>query len=91
MIIPVRCMTCGKILADKWEYYERRCKELEKEQSKKSEGDSKSESQKKLEELKINTQHYDKTIRQTVFEELGLDKICCRRMLLGHVDLIDII
>jgi DNA-directed RNA polymerase subunit N (RpoN/RPB10) len=23
MIIPVRCMTCGKLLADKYEYYER--------------------------------------------------------------------
>ena len=22
MIIPVRCFTCGKILADKYEYYE---------------------------------------------------------------------
>lgn len=21
MIIPIRCMTCGKVLADKWEYY----------------------------------------------------------------------
>lgn len=21
MIIPVRCFTCGKLIADKWEYY----------------------------------------------------------------------
>lgn len=91
MIIPVRCMTCGKVLADKWEYYEKRCKELEKERSSKTGTQTKSEPQKKIEELDINTQHYDKTIRQVVFEELGLDKICCRRMLLGHVDMIDII
>lgn len=28
MIIPVRCFTCGKVLADKWQFYERRCREL---------------------------------------------------------------
>ena len=30
MIIPVRCFTCGKVLADKWEYYDKKVKELEK-------------------------------------------------------------
>lgn len=27
MIIPVRCMTCGKVIADKWRAYERLCGE----------------------------------------------------------------
>ncbi|MHA1310904.1 MAG: DNA-directed RNA polymerase subunit N [Candidatus Helarchaeota archaeon] len=26
MIIPIRCFTCGKIIADKWEIYEERVK-----------------------------------------------------------------
>jgi DNA-directed RNA polymerase subunit N (RpoN/RPB10) len=87
MIIPIKCFTCGKVLADKYNYYVKRCKELEKEQEKqKKEGE-----QTETDKLDMNTQHYDKTVRQKVFEELGLDKICCRRMLLGHVDLIDII
>lgn len=86
MIIPVRCFTCSKVLADKWEYYIKRCKELEEEQKSKS-----SESTTTKDGVDLNKQHFDKTIRQTVFEELGLDRICCRRMLLGHVDLIDII
>jgi len=30
MIIPVRCFTCGKVLADKWEDYAKMCTELEK-------------------------------------------------------------
>ena len=29
MIIPIRCMTCGKVLADKWEYYKKRVAELQ--------------------------------------------------------------
>ncbi len=81
MIIPVRCFTCGHVVADKWNYYVKRCEELEKEQS--------SEATQQQEEL--NPQHFDKTVRQKVFEELGLERICCRRMLLGHVDLIDTI
>ena len=85
MIIPVRCFTCAKVLADKWEYYVRRCKELEevhKEKQNKSVKDN---------DIELNEQHYDKVVRQQVFDELGLDRICCRRMMLGHVDLIEII
>ena len=35
MIIPIRCMTCGKVLADKWNKYLDLVKELEtKDESK---------------------------------------------------------
>lgn len=84
MIIPVRCFTCAKVLADKWEYYVRRCKELEEERSQFKDN-------KEKQNVDLNEQHYDKNVRETVFKELGLDRICCRRMMLGHVDLIDII
>jgi DNA-directed RNA polymerase subunit N (RpoN/RPB10) len=87
MIIPVRCFTCAKVLADKWEYYVRRCKELEELNKEKQKTDKKDGEN----NIELNDQHYDKVIRQKVFEELGLDRICCRRMMLGHVDLIDII
>lgn len=29
MIVPVRCVTCGKVLADKWRFYSRRVEEGE--------------------------------------------------------------
>lgn len=89
MIIPVRCFTCAKVLADKWEYYVRRCRELEElhKEEQKNAIDKNDDSN----EVKLNEQHYDKVIRQKVFEELGLNRICCRRMMLGHVDLIEII
>jgi DNA-directed RNA polymerase subunit N (RpoN/RPB10) len=82
MIIEVRCFTCSKVLADKWNYYCKRVTELEAEQAKKSA---------KEKDTEINQLHFDKTIRQQVFDELGLDRICCRRMLLSHVDLIETI
>lgn len=87
MIIPVRCFTCAKVLADKYEYYVRRCKELEEiHKEKQKTGFKESENN-----IELNDQHYDKAIRQQVFEELGLERICCRRMMLGHIDLIEII
>ncbi len=85
MIIPVRCFTCHKVIADKWDYYVKRCKELE------AASDDKGSEDATKDKIDLDKQHFDKTIRQKVFEELGLDRICCRRMLLGHVDLIDII
>jgi DNA-directed RNA polymerase subunit N (RpoN/RPB10) len=35
MIIPIRCFTCGKVIADKWEYYIKRCEELENDEKNK--------------------------------------------------------
>ncbi|AUF82248.1 DNA-directed RNA polymerase subunit Rpb10/RpoN [Tetraselmis virus 1] len=29
MIIPIRCMTCGKMIADKWRVYEEKTAEIE--------------------------------------------------------------
>jgi len=31
MIIPIRCMNCGNILADKWLYYQKRVRESKAE------------------------------------------------------------
>lgn len=85
MIIPVRCFTCNKVIGDKWNYYVKRCKEEEK--TVEDNTDAKNKSGKT--ETKLNPLHFEENIRQKVFEELGLERICCRRMLLGHIDLID--
>jgi DNA-directed RNA polymerase subunit N (RpoN/RPB10) len=31
MIIPVRCVTCGKVVGDKWRWFQRRLGELDKD------------------------------------------------------------
>jgi len=52
---PVRCFSCGKPLADKYEEFEKRVSEGEKPED--------------------------------IFEDMGLDRYCCRRMILhqlGH-------
>ncbi len=81
MIIPIRCMTCGAVIADKWEYYKRRCAELVK-----SEKDMKEAAEKKKQ-----YPNFEGFYQGKVLDELKLDKMCCRRHFLGQVDLIEII
>ena len=82
MIIPIKCFTCNKVLADKWEYY---VKECEKKEIK----------QKKDREMKQNNetgiQYFDGNFSKDILDSLGLTKQCCRRHFLGHVDLIETI
>ncbi|MFW9984262.1 MAG: DNA-directed RNA polymerase subunit N [Candidatus Odinarchaeota archaeon] len=57
MIIPIRCFTCGRLVADKWEDFSRRVRQGEDPGA--------------------------------VLDSMGLNRYCCRRMLLSHVDIID--
>lgn len=79
MIIPVRCMTCGKVLADKWEYYKNKSSEIDKKEDKEA-ATSKS-----------SDKFFEKNLKGKILDDLGLHKMCCRRHMLGHVDLIEII
>ncbi len=87
MIIPVRCFTCGKVLADKWEYYVEKCKELEK-----SGGAPSKKTEKKVkddEEDPPSSKYFTEPFKKKILDELGLDRYCCRRHMLGHVDIIN--
>jgi DNA-directed RNA polymerase subunit N (RpoN/RPB10) len=76
MIIPVKCFTCGNVLADKYEYYLREVRAI-----------------KMKEDLPQNTVVYfsksnvSKTPEARVLDILKLNKLCCRRHLLSHVDI----
>jgi DNA-directed RNA polymerase I, II, and III subunit RPABC5 len=75
MIIPMRCMNCGKLLADKWLYYQQRLKELQGDAyGKRTYFDGTSVPATKE--------------AQIMKEELKLTRYCCRKVLLTHVDLI---
>ena len=76
MIIPVKCFTCGKVLGDKYLYY---IKKVREEKLKK---DMDPDAVLYLEEKTIK-----KTIEGEVLDFLGLNKMCCRRHMLSHVDI----
>jgi len=56
LIIPIRCFTCGAVVADKWEPFSNRVMGGEDPEK--------------------------------VLTELGVNRYCCRRMLLSHVNII---
>ncbi len=74
MIIPIRCMTCGKVLADKWNKYLDLVKELE------------SEDESKL--LDVSVKNIKKTAEGKALDKLEIKRYCCRRHMLTHVDLV---
>jgi DNA-directed RNA polymerase subunit N (RpoN/RPB10) len=75
MIIPMRCMNCGKLLADKWLHYQRRLQELQGDAyGKRTYFDGTSIPETK--EAKV------------LKDELKLTRYCCRKVFLTHVDLI---
>lgn len=57
MMVPVRCFTCGKVVAEQYEEY---LKRVEKKEDPKK-----------------------------VFEELGIERYCCKRTIFSHIDLVD--
>ena len=75
MIIPVRCFTCGKVLGDKWNFYQKEVQKVSSEDS----------------VLNVNAKTLQQTKEGKALDALGLKRYCCRRMMISHVDLINII
>jgi len=76
MIVPIRCFTCGKIIADKYDYYMEEKKKLEKTG---------------VEEENDDFKYFSKIHTKEILNNLGLTRYCCRRMLLATSDLMDVI
>jgi|UniRef100_A0A6C0JXR6 DNA-directed RNA polymerase subunit N (RpoN/RPB10) len=76
MIIPVKCFTCGGVIADKYRYYleEVRKRKLAKDMD--------------VDKVVYLTKEFsEKTPEGEVLDDLGLKKMCCRRHMLTHVDI----
>ena len=67
MIIPVRCFTCGKVIAPLYEEFKRRYDEQQKS---------------------LKAGEKSKDTPQKILDDLGLERYCCRRMIIAHVDLL---
>lgn len=74
MIIPVKCFTCGKVLADKYRYYLSEVRKQETNQGNES-----------IHYLTESTK--EKTIQGVVLDNINIKKMCCRRHMLTHVDI----
>lgn len=90
MIIPIRCFTCNKIIASKYEKY----KQLIQEENERRilaqlpkldnilSGD----------DITIDDTDHSSDITKlykSIFEQIGIERYCCKRCIISHVDLID--
>jgi DNA-directed RNA polymerase subunit N (RpoN/RPB10) len=76
MIIPVKCFTCGTVLADKYRYYQSEVRRIKT---------SKGLSTEKV--IYLTKTNVEKTTEGEVLDTLGLTNVCCRRHMLTHVDI----
>ena len=76
MIIPVKCFTCGMVLADKYRYYQSEVRRHKLVQG---------VSQEQV--IYLTKDNTEKTIEGEVMDFLQLNKYCCRRHILTHVDI----
>ena len=120
MLIPVRCYTCNKLIADKYRYYKNEL--LRKKLAMSSKDDEDEDENSKIEDtlsnislsdnnnnntskplnkklskaqmadpliININAADVTKTIAGEIMDELGLHRICCRKVMLTSLDIID--
>ena len=67
VIVPVRCFTCGKVVAPAYEEFIKRYDEYKKA---------------------VDAGENPKENPQKILDDLGLERYCCRRMIISHVNLI---
>jgi DNA-directed RNA polymerase I, II, and III subunit RPABC5 len=75
MIIPIRCMNCGKCLAELWRYYQAEVAKLR--------GGAGSTP------MYMDGTSAPVTPEGQVLDKLGLTRYCCRKHMLTQVDLIE--
>jgi DNA-directed RNA polymerase subunit N (RpoN/RPB10) len=81
MIIPIKCFTCGTVIANKYRYYLEQVRK--KKLAKKGNGESID-----IDKVLYLTQEFaEKTPEGEVLDELNMTKMCCRRHFLTHVDI----
>ena len=81
MIIPVKCFTCGNVIANKYRYYQEQVRK--KKLAKKNNGESIDVDK----VLYLTKEFSDKTPEGEVLDELNMKMMCCRRHFLTHVDI----
>jgi DNA-directed RNA polymerase subunit N (RpoN/RPB10) len=75
MLPPIRCMNCGKVIADQWRFYQKKLKELK--------GDAAEQ------KYYFDGTSVPETPEKKILDGLGVMRLCCRKHFLTQVDLIE--
>jgi DNA-directed RNA polymerase subunit N (RpoN/RPB10) len=80
MIIPIRCFTCGRVMADIADFYESEKEKLKEAMDKAD--------KKEVDKIYKN---FEKIHTVEILNKLGLKRYCCRRNLIANIDMMDVI
>lgn len=84
MIIPIKCFTCGDVLADKYRFFQSEVRKIKKQEMQ----DAPLGSQINIDKVTYFTKNkMTKTPEGVVLDNLRLTNVCCRRHMLTHVDI----
>ena len=75
MIIPVKCFTCGFVLADKYRYFQDQTRKIKLRDGVQVD-----------KVVYLTKTNKEKTPEGMVLDSLGIVDPCCRRHMLTHVD-----
>ena len=76
MIIPIKCFTCGTVLANKYRFYLEEVRQMKI-----------ANNQDTNKVVYFTQKNMEKTPEGIVLDKLRLYNVCCRRHMLTHVDL----
>lgn len=76
MIIPIKCFTCGNVLADKYRFYQEEVRKIKLGSGQNPER-----------VIYLTNNNKEKTAEGKVLDYLGLTNVCCRRHMITHVDI----
>tara|TARA_B110000971_G_scaffold168758_1_gene173189 strand:+ start:1259 stop:1537 length:279 start_codon:yes stop_codon:yes gene_type:complete len=90
MIIPVRCFTCNRVLASKYKKY----KQLIKEDASRRMEDGSPQIENILsgDDISVDPKTNSSEVIELykgIFKQIGIDRYCCKRCIISHIDLID--
>lgn len=73
MIIPIKCFTCGTVIANKYRYYQAEIRKLKGDKTSKV--------------TYLTNAYQEKTVEGITLDNMGITKMCCRRHFMTHVDI----
>lgn len=112
MLIPIRCFTCGKVLADKYDYYMEEVGKLMEGNKTTTPKAAEAGPSKPVKTTKkggaqvpptlmvpqggagdgtVATKHFSAMRTGLIMDKMGLTRYCCRRHMLGTVDMMETI
>jgi len=79
MLIPIRCYSCGKLLANKYNYFQDEL--LRKKLAMNTTEDPLI--------IDINIIDIKKSIAGEIMDDLGLVRVCCRKVMMTNINIIN--